>query len=270
VADDRYGTQVLKQSVSLPWRVFFLVFVASMGAEARAESEDGAGVDWEWSVTPYIWLADTSYKLRVDGRDIGEGNIDFGELAEALDGAFQVVAEAGRGRWSGFVDFSYLSISEKQLVDLDGLGSLRVATNSEQYFVDAAVAFWPWKEVSGFNIYAGVRYTDLEDRIKVDVVESEIRLGQIKADRSFTDVLVGMRDRFKIAENWAVVMRMDYSFGDSEGIFLAQGALRWSVGRERRHGIVFGYRYKDAGFENSNREENYKYKGPVLGFNFRF
>ena len=56
-----------------------------------------------WSVTPYVWFTDTSYELRADGEDIGTGTIDFGELYETLDSAFQLVVETGRegGRWKG-------------------------------------------------------------------------------------------------------------------------------------------------------------------------
>jgi hypothetical protein len=247
-----------------------LFAAAAFTEEARAASDATPKTGWEWSITPYIWLADTSYKLRANDQDIAEGTIDFGEIADTLDGAFQVVAEARQERWSGFVDFTYLSTSDSQPLDLSGLGLLKISTRSDQLFVDAAVAYWPWPDVSGFNMYAGVRYTDLDDRIKVDLVDPEIRLGQISADRSFTDALVGFRDRFKLGANWAMIIRMDYGFGDSDGIFLAQGALRWAVGRERRQGIVLGYRYKDAKLDKNAREERYKYKGPVLGFNFRF
>ena len=247
----------------------FLIATATIAENARADLTDSATDRWQWSITPYVWLADTSYRLRANDQDIGSGDVDFGEIADMLDGAFQVVAEGGRGRWSGFVDFTYLSTSDDQRTDLPGLGSLKIDTTSEQYFVDAAVAYWPWPDVSGFNMYAGIRYTDLDDRIRIDLVDPETRLGQIALDRSFTDALVGFRDRFKLVENWALIIRMDYGFGDSDGVFLAQGALRWAVGRERRQGIVIGYRYKDAKLREDDREERYKYKGPVLGFNFR-
>jgi len=59
---------------------------------------------------------------------------------------------------------------------------------------------------------------------------------------------------FKLAENWAVPIRADYGSGDSGGLFLAQAALRWAVGRERRQGIFFGYRYDDAKLEENSRE----------------
>ena len=250
-------------------RPFLLATAACLVALAPGSAALAAD-SWEWSITPYVWFADTSYELTARDQTISAGEVDFGELADALDGAFQVVAEASHGRWSGFVDFTYLSTSDAQEIDLPVVGSLRADTGSDQYFVDAAVAFWPWRDVSGFNVYAGLRYTDLDNRIGFDRLDPPVRLGVIDINRSFTDALIGFRDRFKLAENWALVIRMDYGFGDSDGVFLVQGAVRWAVGGKRRHGIVLGYRYKDAEFDGSGLTEQYEYKGPIIGFNFRF
>ncbi len=35
-------------------------------------------------------------------------------------------------------------------------------------------------------------------------------------------------------------------------------------------GILFGYRYKEAEFEEGGLEEDYEYKGPLAAFSFRF
>ena len=258
------------------WCAVLLGVAAVLAGDAIAESDPGPGPGpgqgdvWEWSVTPYIWFASTSFELLARDRVIADGDVDFGEIADSLDGAFQILAEVGRKHWSGFVDFTYLSMSDDKLIERPVLGSLELSTKSEQLFVDAAVAYWPWPDVSGFNLYGGVRHTDLDDRIEINRDDPEGPLGSIRADRSYTDALIGFRDRFKVIGNWALVIRMDYGFGDSDGVFLAEGALRWAVGPQRRQGVVIGYRYKDAPFKSADREERYKYKGPVLGFNFRF
>ena len=64
--------------------------------------------------------------------------------------------------------------------------------------------------------------------------------------------------------------KADYGFGDSEGIFQVQAVVRYAVGKRRQNGIMVGYRYKDSEFDDSGLEEDYDYKGPLLGFNFRF
>jgi len=231
-----------------------------------------------WSITPYMWATDTTYKLKSDGESIGSGEVDFGDLMDTLDASFQVVVEAGltESRWTAFVDLTYLSTSDDQAFSLGNIGTVRLDTDSEQLYVDAAIAFWPWREVSGFNVYGGIRYTDLDDRTTVDLVDPvTVRLGNIRSDRDFTDALVGMRDyfnlgRFGLSENLALHIRADYGFGDSEGILMAQAALRWAVGKERRHGLMAGYRYKEAEFKSDSVKEEYEYKGPVIGFNCRF
>jgi hypothetical protein len=248
------------------------VFWTLCSAPATAEDAPSERA-WAWSVTPYIWLTDTSYKLRADAEDIGSGTVDFGELYDTVDASFQVVIETGPsgGRWSGFVDVTYLSTSDDETVELDGLGSLGLDAKSDQLYIDAAIAFWPWRDVSGFNVYGGVRYTNLDDKTTVDVVDPvSQRLGVIRLDRDYTDALIGVRDIFKLTENWALTIRADYGFGDSEGILMAQTALRWVVGRNRRHGLMVGYRYKEAEFEGDDLDEEYDYKGPVVGFNFQF
>jgi len=232
----------------------------------------------QWSITPYIWATDTTYKLKSDGESIGSGEIDFGDLMDTLDASFQVVAEAGfaESRWSAFVDLTYLSTSDDETFDIDGIGTARLDTDSEQVYVDAAIAFWPWRDVSGFNVYGGIRYTDLDDRTTVDLTDPiAVRLGRIRLGRDYTDALIGMRDyfnlgRFGLSENLDLHIRADYGFGDSEGILMAQAAVRWAIGKERRQGLMVGYRYKEAEFKSDSVKEEYKYKGPVVGFNFRF
>ena len=238
----------------------------------------GADRDIEWSITPYVWAVDTTYKLKSEGTNIGTGEVDFGDLMDTLDAAFQIVAEAGlaESHWTAFVDLTYMSTSDREVMDLNGVGTLHLDADSEQIYVDAAIAYWPWREVSGFNVYGGIRYTDLDDRTKVNLIEPiALPLGSIRLDGSFTDALIGMRDRFNLgrfglSEHLDLIIRLDYGWGDSEGILMGQGVVRWAVGSERRQGLVIGYRYKEAKFEANSVKEEYDYKGPVVGFNFRF
>jgi hypothetical protein len=73
-----------------------------------------------------------------------------------------------------------------------------------------------------------------------------------------------------MGEHWSLATRGDVSFGDSEGTFQLEGIFRYAVGKRRANGILFGYRYKEAEFEEGGLEEDYDYKGPLAAFNFRF
>ena len=46
--------------------------------------------------------------------------------------------------------------------------------------------------------------------------------------------------------------------------------FRYAVGKQQQNGILFGYRYKEAEFDENDVEEEYTFQGPAVAFNFRF
>jgi len=224
-----------------------------------------------WSVTPYMWATKTTYDLKADGSPVDAGTINFGELMDEMDTSFQVVVEAGRGHWSLMTDITYIETSDDETVAVPEVGTIRVDRESEQIYADVAVAYWPWGEEGGLSLLGGIRYTDLDDENQFRLVEPDTgEQFDDRTDRDFTDALVGVRYHFDLAERWRAYTKVDYGFGDSEGIFLAEAVVRYSIGKSRENGIMVGYRYKDADFDDSGLEEDYEYWGPLLGFNFRF
>lgn len=222
-----------------------------------------------WSVTPYIWATDTKYDLTAEGTPIDAGKTTFDDLVDTTDSSFQVVVESGLegGHISAFADITYLDTSDNFSGDL-----LRVETDSEQWFIDAAVAYWPGLVGSNLSIFGGIRYTDLDDdyRIKIKTPAGSEELLKFGPQRDFLDALVGVRYRFDLSERWALLTHADYAFGDSEGIFFLQGLFRFTIDRAGKYNALLGYRYKDAEMDEGGLDEDYEYKGPLLGFNFRF
>lgn len=120
-------------------------------------------------------------------------------------------------------------------------------------------------------MFAGIRYTDLDDETKFRLVEPDVgQLGKLITERDFTDALFGARYIFRLSDRWKLNTRLDYAFGDSEGIFLGEVIARYAIGKDQGNGIMLGYRYKDAEFKDNGLEEDYDYQGPLIGFNFRF
>ena len=216
-----------------------------------------------WSVTPYVWGTETTVDFTADGTPIGGGTVTFSDLLDVTDAAFQIHVEAGRGRFSGFMDLTYLDTSD----DFE-TGDLRIETDSEQSVVDLAVAFWPGGEEKGLSFFGGARYSGLDDTYEFQSMGASI--GSLHSDRDFTDFLLGVRYMFAFSSNWSMATRGDLSFGDSEGTFQLEALARYAVGKKRNHGILLGYRYKEAEFEEDGFEEDYTYKGPAVAFNFRF
>ena len=62
----------------------------------------------------------------------------------------------------------------------------------------------------------------------------------------------------------------DASFGDSEGSYLLQANLAWTVGSRRLNRILIGYQYKQAEYRDGDLKQTFTMHGPLAGFNFRF
>ena len=226
-----------------------------------------AETDRSWSVTPYVWATETQYKLKLDGSPVDEGTVTFDDLIDTTDASFQVVLEHMRagGHLSFFADVTYLDTSDTYRGPL-----LRVDSDSEQWLIDTAVAWWPRGEASGFNLLAGARYADLDDSYEFSIADNGPRLGVVENARDFLDVMVGLRYRVALSQHWALLTRADYSTGDSDGIWQVQAVFRYGMGRDNQYGFMLGYRYKEATFKYRNLEEDNKYYGPLIGFNLRF
>ena len=100
-----------------------------------------------WSITPYAWISDTTFDLSVRDRPIN-GEVAFDDLVDTIDTSLQLVSEAGfeGSQWSAFVDLTYLETS-----DTNRRPVLQVDSESEQWFVDAAVAWWPGGKERGLG-----------------------------------------------------------------------------------------------------------------------
>jgi len=220
-----------------------------------------------WSITPYIWATDTKYDLTAQGTPIDSGKTTFDDLMDTTDSSFQVAVESGfeDGHVSAFVDITYLETSDNFSGEL-----LRLDTKSEQWFIDAALAYWPQGAGSNLNVFGGVRYTDLDDDYRIKARDGGGELLKFGPQRDFYDALVGARYRFDLADRWALLTHADYAYGDSDGIFILQALLRFTLDQRNLYNVLLGYRYKEADLDENGLKEDYEYKGPVLGLNFRF
>ncbi len=229
-----------------------------------AATGDGA---INWSITPYLWATETKVDLTADGTPLGGDRVSFSDLTDMTDTSFQIVVEGGRNKsnWSAFIDLTFLDTSDSSAVP-----AARIETDSEQWFIDAAIAYWPQGEAGGVNLFGGIRYTSLDDEFEFIDPGTGVPLGTLENDRSFTDLLLGGRYRFVLNERWSLLTRADYAFGDSDGIFQLQALFRYAIGRDKQNGILIGYKYKEAELEDGGIVEDYEYKGPLAAFNFRF
>lgn len=238
-------------------------FMTMMLACATGVSaQDGSGI--QWSVTPYIWAPTTTVDLSFRDASVG-GQIDFKDLLDAIDAAFMIHVEGGRGQWSAFADLTYLDAS-----DTDQRTLLTVETRSKQVMLDAAVSWWPGGVGTPLSVFGGLRHTGFDDRYDFRSAVDGTLLASRRSEKDYYDALLGLRYTYALSPRWALLGRGDVSFGDSEGTFLLRGMLAYTVGKRQQNRILFGYQYKEADFEDGELKTEYGFSGVLAGFNFRF
>ena len=228
-------------------------------ANSNAQSSGGT----QWSITPYIWASDTSLDFTLNNSPIGGADLSFSDILDTLDAAFQIHVEGGKGGWSGFVDFTFLSMS-----DSEDLPIVRIDSDSEQVVLDAAVAYWPGGVGSPLSLFGGVRYSGFDDTFGLSVGGTPV--GESRSTNDYIDALLGIRYRFDLSDRWGLLTLGDVSFGDSEGTWQVQGHFAYTVGKRQKNRILFGYRYKQAEFEDGALTTDYTFSGPIGGFSFGF
>ncbi len=244
----------MRQNYFLAWCLFTL-----FTADANAQSSDRT----QWSITPYVWASDTSLDFSLDGSPVGGADLSFNDILDVVDEAFQIHVEGGKGNWTAFLDFFYLSTSDSEVLPI-----VQIDSDSEQVVLDAAVAYWPGGVGSPLNLFGGLRYTEFDDTFALSVDGTPV--GETRSKQDYTDALFGIRYRFDLSDRRGLSTHGDVSFGDSEGTWQVQGLFAYKVGKRQRNHIMFGYRYKQAEFKDGNLTTEFTYSGPVAGFNFSF
>jgi hypothetical protein len=220
---------------------------------ARADS-----VELEWIGIAYLWAADIS----VDSRDASIA-VDFDDVVDKLEFAFQGHAEAQADDFGGFVDVSYLSVGDNREADLT-----RLNADLDMMAMDLALVWSPAAEsFTGAELYGGLRYVDVDFGLVVDFpVGAPLETG---IDKSYYDLLVGARYIMPLDDRWRLTFAGDVSSGDTEGT--------WSLGafagyRTGPHHFIAGYRHFEMEVEAENGEERVKetFSGPLIAYGYSF
>ena len=227
---------------------------------AAAQESDSFG----WSITPYGWAPTTNIDLTVRDNNIGAGDISFSDLLDTLDAAFMIQVEGGSGNWSAFADLTYLKTS-----DITERTVFAIGIDSEQIYLDAAVAYWPDGVGSPLSVFGGLRYSGFDETYSFSLIDGT-PVSSTPSGDDYYDALLGIRYRFDFSERWQLLTHGDFSFGDSEGTYLVRANFGYIVGKRQKNRILFGYQYKSAEYREGDLVKDFTMHGPMAGFDFRF
>lgn len=240
--------------------------------------------EWEWTVAPYLWVADVNLDLGVAG-DPGLGGgaeVPLPSIVDKIDAAFMGHLEVRQGKWGGFLDLIWLKLSDQATIPVGPggpiLGDLNVSTDTELRLSEVGGLYRMGGSPANpllFDLLIGVRFVDVDSRASVTLPGPGAGQVDIATSPSETDVLIGGRLSGEFASRWHWALRGDFSFGGTEGTVNALAAAGYAFGESGLFSLDLGYRYMSIEVDGNSRngsstELDLTLSGPVLGFVFKF
>jgi hypothetical protein len=230
----------------------------SLCPAARAAENEGL----DWTVAPYLWAASIGTDLNAEAPPAGTDS-DFSSIIDKIDGVFMLRLEGRGDHFGAFADALFLSLAD----DNDQRFS-HTESDLDVWLVDSAAVWSPGDDRSrGLGLLAGLRYVDVDLRLRVDPTNPAFDTATIGTNKGYSDMLLGARYTWALSERWGLTLRGDGSFGDTEGTWSASAIAQYRTGNG---GWLFGYRYLSAEIRTGDSKTEITIGGPMIGYGFTF
>lgn len=266
--------QVLQHLASVRAARISLLAGASMFGFSHAASADDT---WQYSITPYFFAA---------GMDatIGAGNVktdvdmNAGDVLEDTESGFMAMLSARKGKWTFAFDGSYFQLKDGESSSVTGpfgraTADGTVELTNRQWVYQPMVAYQLLDDRLKLAVYGGARYTRLRANMGVAIDTSLVAFPgderSFKAEKSWTDYIVGTHVNFPVADKWSLVGMADAGAGeDSDISYHVLGAVKWQF--HESVSASLGYRMLHQEFEDDAFSWDVTYSGFILGAGFTF
>jgi len=265
-------------------------------ANARAQTDAD---EWQYSLTPYLWLPTIDGTLNYGPPPGGGGdpNVEVGptDWLDLLNFAVLVSGSARKGDLVIFSDFVYLSMetTDSSVLSVDdtnlapgALGlvpvdaSLTVGTKSD---LDGIT----WTLAAGYRIvdtststvaaFAGVRYFGIDVSTRWNLT-TEIMTpggttvlpaeGSVSGNVDLWDGIIGVRGQFDLtSEKWSVPYYLDVGTGQSDLTWQAMAGVSYAFGWGD---LLVLYRHLEYDEGSGDLMQSFSFSGPVVGGRFSF
>lgn len=227
---------------------------------AAARAAEGEG--WDWMVAPYLWATTISTDVRADAPP-ADTETEFSDIIDKLDGAFLARLEGQGDHFGVFADLVFLGVAGDNDHRLSHSES-----DLDTWLIEAAGVWSPGDDrYRGLDLFAGLRYLDIDLTVQVDPVNPLFDTATIETNKNYSDLMVGARYTWALAERWGLTLRGDGSFGDTEGTWSASAIAQY---RTRNGGWLFGYRHLSVEIKTGGSTTEITLSGPVIGYGFSF
>ena len=244
------------------WARCTLILVSVLTANAHADETLTEGLNFE--LTPYFWAAGIDGKLDIGGESV-HFNRDFSDLWDNTDAAFMGLAVISYNRFVLYVDYDYLSLSNKEhtrrgvLVPIGTKVTADTDLNVGTY--GGGYRFNTFGK-NTIDVLIGAQLTDVDEKIKAAGAKFENK-------DSITDTVVMLRPSLQFSEHWRFNPTLAYGIsGDSDTTYSLMPQLQYQVADS--FALRIGYKRLYYKFKNNGNELNSSFSGPFVGLGWTF
>jgi hypothetical protein len=241
--------------------------VTASSSEAKnsaAPNPQGNPEKWEFTLTPYLWLAG------IDGT-IGVGDlttdIDPGvsDILNALNFGFMGTFEASKNKFTLITDLTYISLEETKPTTGPLFSALQA---NEKTFLLSPVAGYRLAAKGGTSLYAiaGVRFWHTSTRLEAEPRVLPERAAE--SSKNWADVIGGLRGQVRVSRLFSLIGRADLGGGGSDFTYQLFGAVGIDI--SKKASLFAGYRHLFMKYTRDDFLFDGALKGVVLGAAFRF
>lgn len=256
----------MKKNTHLIITIFFatvLIFANCKNATAENTKNES---DWSYSITPYFWMSGIKGDVAtLPGLPPANIDVSFSDLLDDLDIATMVFLEARNQKWGLFSELYYIKLSTHEGNAAPDFSTLDYELSLTTITVGGLYPLLQEHD-RGIDIIGGLRYWYLDNELNlgagnqpaVDIADNE----------EWVDVMIGIKGRTKISENWGVNGQLSVGAGSSDHYFDILGTLNYVI----KDNLIAhaGYRYQEVDYSNGDFLFDINFSGPILGLNFKF
>lgn len=242
---------------------FLTAALCLAGTATTAHAADGEG--WDWMVAPYGWAATIGTDLNTTRPPWADPSTDtsFSDIVDKLDGAFQIHVEGQGDRFGVFADFTYLGLADEK-----DRPRFRTRSDIDTRLFELAAVWSPGEErYRGWDVFAGLRYIDVDLTVEIEPVDPLLGPVTIDTGQAYSDFMLGARYTWDLSEHWGLTLRGDGSAGETEGTWNASAVAQY---RMKRGAWLFGYRYLLVKVGTDENKTDITMGGPMIGYAMKF